>query len=156
MKRNPACTASTANCARSVRTTVRSLLSFILVTAVCVALWAWVIKIEMDAMAPPPNVKTFEQFAAVMPLPTRLAVVSHGNELFIVWVDGYCGPVFVPSGPACYLFDSSGTLLQWTADTGDGSALDEYVRDAGWCPNQTVDDIRSLLRGRSRETSHVP
>jgi len=155
MKRSPECTAATANRDRSGRSIIRSVVLCILVPTVCLGLWAWVIKLEMDAMSPPPNVKTFEEFATVMPPPARLALVRHGTEFFVVWVGDYCGPVFVPSGPACYLFDSSGTLLQWTPDTGDGSALDDFATEAGWRPNQTIEDIRSLLLGRTRQTNDV-
>jgi hypothetical protein len=146
MKRSSASMVSMDHHGRSRRSIIRGVLSCILVTIVCLGLWAWVIKLEMDAMSPPPNVKTFEEFAAVMPPPTWLAAVTHGNELSIVWRGDRCGPVFVPSGPACYLFDSRGTLLQWSPDTGDGSALDDFALEAARRPNQTVDDIRAILK----------
>lgn len=134
----------------------RRVLFAVLYIGLPLLLWACVIKIEMHALAPPSDAKTFERFSEAMPPATHLAEVTRGGELLIVWIGEYCGPVFLPSGPSCYVFDSTGILRDWTPDTGDGSRFDELASLAGRSPNRTVDEIRTILLTQSGQANQVP
>ncbi|MCA8996950.1 MAG: hypothetical protein KDA80_08190 [Planctomycetaceae bacterium] len=102
-----------------------------IVTALVVIalLWAYIWEVcrERRALAPPSGVDTLAQFAKSMPKPRHLALVENNGTTAFVWIGETSGPFDQPSGPSCYLFDTSGKLLAWQPDTGEGGPLDSWA-----------------------------
>ena len=66
---------------------------------------------------PPPHVKTLSSFLDWRPGPHYGYVKRIQNRDHLVVLGDFAG--MIPSGPAAYVFDKSGRLLDWTVDSGD-------------------------------------
>lgn len=83
---------------------------------------------ERKALAPPPGVTTLEAFAQSMPPPRHLITATYEGKRIFVWYGELMGLLTIPSGPSCYLFDESGNLIDWQAETGDGGPVERTLR----------------------------
>lgn len=75
-------------------------------------------------VVPPKNVTSLQTFLAWRPSTEHFAVTrTDGDEHLIAY-----GPngALLPSGPSAYVFDSSGHLVDWSADVGDSPRFDEH------------------------------
>lgn len=106
---------------------------------VIVALFAWgrIASAERARLTPPPTATTLQAFAEVMPSPKRLALITDSGETKLVWV-GDVALWSLPSGPACYVFNSSGKLVQWNLTTGDGEPTTELLYASYDCDELTI------------------
>jgi hypothetical protein len=100
--------------------------------ALCVALVAVIgypleIRRERNRLAPPSGVNQLSDFAEAAPPPRRLELVRHDGDKYLVWFGALSGPLDVPSGPSCYLFDQKGRLIDWQPDTGDGGPVESFL-----------------------------
>ena len=85
---------------------------------------------ERHRLAPPTGVKPLSEFAKTAPPPRRLEIVRHDGDDYIAWFGALSGPIDVPSGPSCYLFDSKGALVDWQPETGDGGPVERFIRSS--------------------------
>jgi hypothetical protein len=68
-------------------------------------------------VVPPADVKTLEAFLHWQPSARQFAVVEvQGGEHLIAYGQK---SGMLPSGPSAYVFDRSGTLVDWSRDVGD-------------------------------------
>jgi len=93
--------------------------------------YLWESHREFQALAPPINVTTIDEFSKSMPPPQHLRLIDaidvSGKQL-IAWSGDLAGPLSLPSGRACYLFDNRGQLIDWQPETGDGGPVDDVIR----------------------------
>lgn len=82
---------------------------------------------EKNRLAPPSGIQTLSEFARVMPPPRGLSVVQSEDTEYIAWSGEYSGPLDLPSGPSCYLFNRQGDLVEWEPVTGEGTHVDEIL-----------------------------
>jgi hypothetical protein len=68
-----------------------------------------------------PRAQTFDAFAEAHGAPTRLVRARVRGHSYLIWYGTNADIFFrLASGPPCYIFDTSGTLVGWTPTTGDG------------------------------------
>jgi hypothetical protein len=104
--------------------------------------------VERNRLTPQATATSLSAFAASLPAPQQLAVVNDSGETKVVWVGDNANWTFFPtSGPACYVFDSSGTLIQWELETGHGRVTDRLVRLAWHADSLTVQDAIDFTGG---------
>lgn len=77
-------------------------------------------------------------FANAMPPSKHVSVVRMDGCCFVVWIGERAGPLAVPSGSSCYIFDETGRLKMWCPDTGDGGPCDAFAVAALREPKTTV------------------
>lgn len=85
--------------------------AWFLVPVVTILVWAEVAATERARLTPKSNDMTLMEFAASMQPPQGLAVVDDDGSSKIVWV-GETAMWSLPSGPACYVFDAKGRLVE--------------------------------------------
>jgi hypothetical protein len=125
------------------RIRLRNFVLLVGILSLAMVFWVLLAATEIKRLSPPPGVNTLIEFAAVMPPPRRLAMVNVAKEERIVWI-GESGTWSLPSGPACYVFDRSGRLLEWSAETGDGQRTTRVVRLAWDADQLTVKEAIDL------------
>lgn len=106
--------------------------------------WFALARNELDRLTPPPGVTTLHQFAAVMPSPRRLSTAEGDGTRKIVWI-GEIGHWLLPSGPACYVFDSRGKHLDWAWETGEGGPIDRFYAEACEHDSLTIDQALASI-----------
>ena len=104
--------------------------------------WVWLASRQLNALSPPSENIDFSTFADQMPPPKRLAIVDGSDGARrIVWIGELAGMSF-PSGPSCYVFDETGTLVRWSATTGDGESVTRDGVDAYDVQSVTVQEAK--------------
>ena len=69
----------------------------------------------------------FDGFIQSKRPPQKIERIEKEEQQY-VFVTGRMTPLWfvtIPSGPPCYVFDSGGTLIDWTKDIGDDSRFVE-------------------------------
>jgi hypothetical protein len=121
-------------------------LGIILASVGAYALVAW--SVECNRLTPPATATTLSAFAVSMPAPKHLAAVDDAGETKVVWVGDYAKSMFIPtSGPACYVFDSNGILINWDLETGHGKATDRLLQQADRAEPMTVQEAIDFISG---------
>ena len=117
----------------------------LLVLLVCASIHVWLAKRELDTLTPSSDSVSFTTFTNEMPPPRVLHHVKlrDGTER-IVW-GGEVANMIVPSGGSCYVFDGSGTLIDWSPTTGDGEKVDEVWQEVIAKTPITIDDAKEML-----------
>lgn len=82
---------------------------------------------ERNRLAPPAGVTQLTEFAKLMPPPRSLSLVQQDGNEYVVWFGEVSGPIDLPSGPSCYVFDQQGALVEWQAETGDGGPVHRFL-----------------------------
>src|SRR5262245_8647649 len=68
-----------------------------------------------------PRAQTFEAFAKAHGQPASLVKTRVRDQTYLIWCGmNWDAPLRMASGPPCYIFDTSGTLVGWSPTTGDG------------------------------------
>jgi len=80
-------------------------------------------------VVPPPSVRTFDQFLAWRPLTEHFCIHAIRGDDFLEALGSGAG-VLLPSGPAGYVFDRSGRMIEWTRDSGDDSRYQAQWRES--------------------------
>ena len=91
--------------------------------AVAVAVYMLVVLIDISKANPGPMGKSFDGFLQSKSAPKKLHRVSSDGQDFL-YVTGPMTPLWfitIPSGPPCYVFNTNGSLIDWTKDCGDDS-----------------------------------
>lgn len=122
---------------------LRNFFIFVGIASLAIVFWVLLAAAEIKRLSPPPGVNTLIKFAAVMPPPRRLAMITEAKEERIVWI-GAAGTWSLPSGSACYVFDRSGRLVEWSAETGDGQRTTRFLRLAWDADQLTVKEAVDL------------
>lgn len=107
--------------------------------------WGFVASEEKRRLRPPPGVTTLAKFASVMPQPTHLSIVEDGGSEYVIWIGGLAH-WSLPSGPACYVFDRSGNLVEWNTETGDGQPTTRFLRRAWDAKQYTIEEAIQVTR----------
>lgn len=98
---------------------------------------------EVRSLRPPAGVTDLVSFAEQMPTPQHLAVIGGPDDPVIVWI-GDTALSALPSGPACYVFDRSGKLIDWGWETGEGHPIDQQASQALQADPVLLQDALSL------------
>ena len=97
----------------------KALLGFVGFVAL-VAFWLFLVHRWGESIAP--GGETLADCLAKMPEPGRVEVFTQeGQQYLLLWGSWEAFPRF-PSGPPLYVFDRSGRLVDWVADSGDSDA----------------------------------
>jgi hypothetical protein len=91
--------------------------------------WVTVVQLSRRTFSPPDDARTLGELSRAGEPIVRLARVTVGGQSFYVWLGRTLWQA-APSGPACYVFDSRGSLVAFSPTTGDGE-LFQYC-DAAW------------------------
>jgi hypothetical protein len=100
-----------------VGATAKSLLKF----SIFVVVYFAVVLFDLATTVPRTRGQTFEGFLQSKRTPRKMELIEMENQKF-VFVTGARTPLWwvtLPSGSPCYVFDSNGTLVDWTKDVGD-------------------------------------
>ena len=108
-------------------------------------IWSLIAVAERRRLSPPPAVNTLAEFADAMPSPRRLVIVEEAGEKRVVWI-GESGHWSLPSGPACYVFDGFGRLVEWNSETGDGQPTTRFLQPAWNAKQLTVKEAIESIR----------
>jgi len=92
----------------------------------------------LHRLEPSTDTQTLAAFAERMPPPSRLALADAEGGRYVVWIGDW--PQAFVSGPPCYVFDSSGRLVDWSVDTGDDHHLIYFCHLAGYNREISLDD----------------
>ena len=95
---------------------------------------------ERNRLAPPRGVTQLSDFAKLAPPPRRLELLQHDGDEYVVWFGELSGPIDLPSGPSCYLFDRHGELVKWQPETGDGGPVEEILRSSSRAGEISLED----------------
>ena len=76
---------------------------------------------QQHKIVPRSNTVTLAEFSATMPPPQKVIAFEKNGSSYVEIIGPLPGFPTVPSGPPAYLFDSSGRIAYWTADTGDST-----------------------------------
>jgi hypothetical protein len=77
-------------------------------------------------VTPPKNGKSLEAFLETRPRVMEIRQLKVRGENFFLILGNYSTFVFdTSSGPPAYIFNNSGTLVDWTADSGDDPAFEK-------------------------------
>jgi hypothetical protein len=68
----------------------------------------------------------------------------------IVWI-GETALWALSSGPACYVFDAAGTLVEWNVSTGDGEPTTRFLRPAFHAESLTVQEALEMVNASREE-----
>ena len=106
----------------------------IVIAGACVLIWA------MDdygaRIAPPGEKVHLEDFitSAKAPPVLRVEKYLHDGRTFTVLTgkipSGLSSWIVLPSGPPVYIFDDSGMLSDWVADSGESPWLAQWIRES--------------------------
>jgi len=120
----------------------------VVVCAIVVLVLFYLAEIDREAaeLAPPEGVGSFSPFAEQVRPPTRLVVVQHEGENYFVWYGQLAGPLYLPSGPSCYLFDLDGSLIEWVPETGEANKVDEFLASSSTGREISIDEVKKLIR----------
>jgi hypothetical protein len=114
--------------------------------AICalVVLAMLVVEIARRTFRPPEGAGSLEELARTNEPKKRLARVVVRGNVYYVWLGRFVR-LAAPSGPACYVFDSEGKLVNFTPTTGD-LELHEYC-DAAWkSPDLKAEEVLAELK----------
>jgi hypothetical protein len=131
---------------------LRTILWFIAVSVVValLTLVAFAYATSMATRGVTPRAQTFEAFALEHREPYRLAKIRIREHTYLVWFGGFEGTFFLfGSGPPCYVFDASGTLVVWSPTTNEGEC--EPMASEAWSLRShllTVPQALALLKAR--------
>lgn len=102
---------------------------------------------RINAKLEPPKANcTLVELAKHVAPPNHLAEVKQNGQQRLVWV-GTVPRYTLRSGPPCYVFDQRGRLIDWVAETGEGSELDEIVIDAYNGSTLTLEEAKQKFNG---------
>lgn len=106
---------------------------------------------ERRKLAPPKDVTTLVAFADQMPPPRGLALIRHDGNEYIAWRGELSGPVDLPSGAACYLFDTNGNLFKWQPETGDGGPVDDILKSSEALRTLTLQEAVAMTTPKPKD-----
>ncbi|MDZ4687189.1 MAG: hypothetical protein SH850_19095 [Planctomycetaceae bacterium] len=127
---------------------------FLTIVLVVIGGYLYEVHREKSRLAPPKGVTTLSGFVDAMPSPRRLNLVHKDSRDYIVWTGDSSGPWDVPSGPACYLFDHTGKLVDWQPVTGDGGRVEEFIATATKHGEVSLDQAIELTRRPPNSVGH--
>ncbi len=61
-------------------------------------------------------------------------------------------PLTLPSGPPVYIFDESGVLVDWAADSGEASDFNRRWTGVSNVIAISAEEVKQLLKGSVRKT----
>ena len=99
--------------------------AILIVPLVCLlALWLYTEKRDADAVRPSGGGTNLAGFLAARPQPVKIRKFMHSGKVhFEVVGKRPSSALSLPSGPPAYIFDETGTLVDWTADLGDSPSF---------------------------------
>ncbi|MEM0982548.1 MAG: hypothetical protein AAGI17_01215 [Planctomycetota bacterium] len=86
-------------------------------------LWLDRAEAEFDRFTPPPGVHDLQTFLSWRPQPPGVYGVVANGEKFLL-VESIIPDTMHASGPAAYVFDTNGSLVDWEIKTGEGLPFD--------------------------------
>ncbi len=111
--------------------------------AIATSVWVYFASSQRAQMIPKAGT-TFDSFVEDMPPPKRLARVDDGSGQKIIWV-GETALLSLPSGPSCYVFDGTGSLIRYNISTGDGEPTTNDLVVAYKSEQISIDAAKTLL-----------
>ena len=105
---------------KEVKKTVGALAAVVVVFAAFVAFKA----IAYAKLSPGPDERTFAGFARTPRADRELVWIDHEGHRLLVARGPTAPALTFPSGPAAYVFDEKGEMIDWTPDVGDTPRLD--------------------------------
>jgi hypothetical protein len=110
--------------------------------------WNRLASAERMRLVPPPGATTLKAFAEQMPPPKRLTKIDDNGSTKIVWM-GDSASLSLVSGPACYIFDEHGKLIQWNLSTGDGEPTSRLLSKTFQQPEMSLEEGLKFVNGRA-------
>jgi hypothetical protein len=99
-----------------------------MIVVLLIGLWLAAERLTLRPTVPPASVATFPAFVEWRRSPRDIEVIRQGGGEYLLATAR--GGGLLPSGPAGYVFDRSGRLVDWSSDIGD----DPRFRDK-WVPS---------------------
>jgi len=89
------------------------------------------------------NFDSSREYLAAGRLPSHVATLTKAGSNYFIAYSPMDSGLAIPSGPAAYVFDSSGRLVSWSSDSGDDS---RFQRDWPLVQQRkaSIADLRSL------------
>jgi hypothetical protein len=97
---------------------------------------------------PPSGLQTLDGYLSWRPNSDRFLIHSIGGKEFLEAL-GPGGGV-LPSGPAGYVFDRSGRMVDWTHDSGDDSGFQQKWRSPGKRRDASRSEATQWAQGATR------
>ena len=115
----------------------RFLVPLLLLAALCavgIGALIWAMKDYGARIAPPGKDVDLETFFAVGPSTVRVERYLHGGKEYVVLTGKtpscLSSMIVLPSGPPVYIFDESGKLARFVADSGESPWLNQWIRES--------------------------
>jgi hypothetical protein len=101
------------------------------------------------ALVTPPSAATnLNSFLRIRPNVTKIEKITRGSSNYIVVLGNAPRPgLSLPSGPPVYVFDATGSMVDWVADLGEASAFNNKW---GYLSNAipiTSEETNALFKG---------
>ena len=103
-------------------------------------------------LRPPEGVLDFPDFATRMPPADQLYLARKGAEEYIVWIGKRGRPPLAASGPACYVFDRRGELVDWCDETDEGHPVDEFYHQRRYAQKMTLNEVLTFVDQRQTQS----
>ena len=126
--------------------TILETFSVISVLLALFVVWNRVAEAQRKKLPPSSNDISLAAFAREMPEPQRLVIAESttGTTEFI-WI-GEMAWAALPSGPSCYVFDHSGTLVRWNISTNDAEPTTKDMLTAFEHPEISIDEAVAKMQ----------
>jgi len=103
-------------------------------------------------LKPPDGILDPRYFATRMPAAQQVYLARKGTEEYIVWIGESGRPPIPSSGPACYMFDRMGKLVDWCDETNEGDPVDEFYHQRAYAQKMTLDEALALVEQRQKQS----
>ncbi len=125
--------------------------AILMLLALAAIVWFSLAAVEARRLRPPTSARTLPSFLSVMPRPERFEIRDVGDRQYLLVVGRLPATVTLPSGPPEYVFDSSGNLLDWTADSGDDPRFVE--RRGSHSRGRRISEAEAVAFGTPRDSA---
>lgn len=126
----------------------------LIVTAILVCLFAaWIYseKKSVQAVRPPKGGTNLVAFLQARPQPNQIRSFVHNGKVHVEVIGKpIVSPLSLPSGPPAYIFDETGSLVDWSRDLGNNPS---FTRKWGNFSNATpisAEEAKQLVKARAR------
>ena len=119
--------------------------SAVLVTVLPVAAWL-LSELRWDRInSPEQKFFSVDQYVALKRMPEKVVKSRQKGGLYYIAFSPMDAWFALPSGPAAYVFSDAGSLVDWTADSGDDPAFSEQ-----WLRTAQPSTLAELLQSSAR------
>lgn len=115
------------------------------------AVWAYSEKKSASAVRPPEGVTNLVAFLEVRPQPSQIRKFIHAGKVYFEVVGTPVTSLLsLPSGPPAYIFDETGSLVDWSLDLGDNPSFASKWGSFSNATSISMEEAKQLVKAQER------